>query len=599
MEIGNQMLAESKFYMGYSRWVDSEHRYETWEESVSRVMNMHREKYKAIMTPELEDLIQYAQDAYNEKLVLGAQRALQFGGEQIFKHETRLYNCSASYCDRPAFFSESFYLGLSGVGVGFSVQKKNIDKLPQIARRSHKKSKVFTIPDSIEGWADSIGVLLSSYFVDGGTHPEYKGCQVRFDYSKIRPKGAMISGGFKAPGPEGLRNALIKCEDLLENILADHHVTNITPIVAYDLVMFVSDAVLSGGVRRCLPGDTLVQIGKDSWKDIKDITIEDRVYVFDEFQTIKTKMVQGEQKVYKIDLGDGKFVESTENHRWFVYDAEKDQMGWVMTKDLKEYHAFTENAMAIACDTKLVKLNFVRSVEFSRITETYDIEIDSHEHAFIAKHPESGFAAISHNSATICLFDKDDQAMLSAKTGNWFIENPQRGRSNNSAIIVRDDLSRDEWATIMKSVKDFGEPGFIFAEFEDLLFNPCVTGDTLVTVCDRTTRDEQNDKIISLGAPYQIHMKTLVELYETSKSLTWLRYEAPPVIISYNIKSGQLEYDTLKAAALTRKSADILELEIEDGTKIKLTPDHNVWTETRGWVEAKDLLLTDVILKLE
>jgi len=324
---GNAMLAESKFYMGYSRWSDADDRYETWDESVSRVMDMHRQKYADKMTPELSSAIDFAQAAYTDKLVLGAQRALQFGGDQIFKHESRMYNCSVSYVDRPAFFNECMYLMLSGVGVGFSVGKKYIDKLPTIARRSQKKAKIFQVPDSIEGWSDAFSVLLSSYFTENAIHPEYRGCQVHFDFTKIRPAGAKISGGFKAPGPDGLRKALVKCEDLLETLLTDKPINKINSITAYDFVMHMSDAVLSGGVRR---------------------------------------------------------------------------------------------------------------------------------------------------SATICIFDKDDKDMLTAKTGDWFIDNPQRGRSNNSALIVRDELKRDEWADIMKSVKDFGEPGFIFSASDEFLFNPCV-----------------------------------------------------------------------------------------------------------------------------
>lgn len=323
---GSQMLSESKFYMGYSRWMDSEQRYETWEESVSRVMNMHRQKYASVMTPELETYIQYAEYAYKEKLILGAQRALQFGGEQLRKHEARMYNCSVSHVDRPAFFNEAMYLLLCGCGVGFSVQRHHIAKLPDIAERSKKKVKVFEVPDSIEGWADAFAVLLSSYFAEGAVFPQYKGCQIHFDFSKVRPKGAMISGGFKAPGPEGLRQSLIKCEALLEKLVTSG-ATKIDSLTAYDFVMHMSDAVLSGGVRR---------------------------------------------------------------------------------------------------------------------------------------------------SATICVFDKDDQAMLTAKTGNWFVDNPQRGRSNNSAMLVRDELTREEWKGIMKSVKDFGEPGFIFTDNKEFLFNPCV-----------------------------------------------------------------------------------------------------------------------------
>lgn len=324
---GNLMLAESKFYMGYSRWDEAKGGYETWEESVARVMNMHRQKYADKMTPELDEALNFAQEAYTEKLVLGAQRALQFGGEQIFKHESRMYNCSVSYVDRPAFFNECMYLMLSGCGVGFSVGKKRIAKLPNIARRSQKKVKLYQIPDSIEGWSEAFGVLLSSYFTEGATHPEYRGCQVHFDFTKIRPEGAKISGGFKAPGPDGLRAALIKCEDVLESLLEEKPVSRLNTISAYDFVMHMSDAVLSGGVRR---------------------------------------------------------------------------------------------------------------------------------------------------SATICVFDKDDQDMLKAKTGDWFVSNPQRGRSNNSALIIRDELTREEWADIMKSVKEFGEPGFIFSDSDDFMFNPCV-----------------------------------------------------------------------------------------------------------------------------
>ena len=325
---GKDMMSSSKFYMGYSRWDEVKGGYETWEESVSRVMNMHRQKYASVMTPELEEYIAFAEQAYKDKAVLGAQRALQFGGEQLFKHEARMYNCSVSHCDRATFFQECMYLLLCGCGVGFSVQSHHIAKLPQVHKRYEKKVKVFQVPDTIEGWADAFGVLFSSYFVDGGSFPEYKGCQVHFDFNKIRPKGALISGGFKAPGPDGLRSALVKCEALLEALVEGKtEAVSVPTITAYDFVMHMSDAVLSGGVRR---------------------------------------------------------------------------------------------------------------------------------------------------SATICMFDKDDELMLKAKTGDWFVDNPQRGRSNNSVMLVRDELSREEWANIMKSVKDFGEPGFIFTENKEFCFNPCV-----------------------------------------------------------------------------------------------------------------------------
>lgn len=325
-DIGQRMLAESKFFMGYARWDDAGNAYETWPKAVARVMRMHAEKYAQRLTPELTGLMAQAQQAYENQLILGAQRALQFGGEQIRKHEAKMYNCSFSYADRPRFFQETMYLLLCGCGVGFSVQKRHVDRLPAIAARAAQEARIFQIPDCIEGWADAFGVLLSSYFVEGGTFPQYQGAPVHFDYSRIRPAGALISGGFKAPGPDGLRRALEHCEALLERTLAQG-MRYLSPIIVYDFVMHMADAVLSGGVRR---------------------------------------------------------------------------------------------------------------------------------------------------SATICLFDKDDEDMLAAKTGNWFVVNPQRGRSNNSAIIQRDQLTRDEWARIMRSVRDYGEPGFVFTDNLDFGFNPCV-----------------------------------------------------------------------------------------------------------------------------
>lgn len=339
---GQKMLSESKFFMGYSRWMERKNAFETWPEATRRVMQMHREKYADKMTPELLAYMDEAEAAYNDKAVLGAQRALQFGGAQLRKHEARMYNCSVSHCDRAAFFQEAMYLLLCGCGVGFSVQNRHISKLPKIAARTEKKAKVFQVPDSIEGWADAFGVLLSSYFVDGGTFPEYQGYRVIFDLSLIRDRGALISGGFKAPGPEPLRKALEKCEALLERELAAAASVKavcgadavnaevsvaVRPIVAYDFTMHMSDAVLAGGVRR---------------------------------------------------------------------------------------------------------------------------------------------------SATICLFDKNDQEMMTAKTGDWFTHNPQRARSNNSVVLIRSELTREEWAKIMKSVKDFGEPGFIFTVDPDFAYNPCV-----------------------------------------------------------------------------------------------------------------------------
>jgi hypothetical protein len=123
------------------------------------------------------------------------------------------------------------------------------------------------------------------------------------------------------------------------------------------------------------------------------------------------------------------------------------------------------------------KLSRVTGVSSYEEGNTYDIEVNE-VHCFNAKNELNGFTSISHNSAVICLFSPDDEEMAKAKTADWFIKNPQRGRSNNSALLVRSEISKDDFAKLFKSTKDFGEPGFIWTDNDRSLFNPCVPGET-------------------------------------------------------------------------------------------------------------------------
>ena len=159
-------LSQTKFYEGYSRYLEQDERYESWDEAVDRVIDMHEKNY-INKSNELTNYLQEARQAYKEQRVLGAQRALQFVGEQLMKHQMRMYNCTSSYVDRPEFFGEVFYILLCGAGAGFSVQKHHVKKLPKITART-KQAKGYIVEDSIEGWASALDVLMASYLVDGG-----------------------------------------------------------------------------------------------------------------------------------------------------------------------------------------------------------------------------------------------------------------------------------------------------------------------------------------------------------------------------------------------------------------------------------------------
>jgi len=321
-----QELQNYTFVSKYARWLEDKNRRETWKEAVERVKNMMHAKYGEFG---IADEINWAYDIMYKKRVLGSQRALQFGGEPILKRHAKIYNCTASYCDRLRFFQECFWLLLCGSGTGFSVQKHHVSKLPSLEHDVEDgKGRVYLVDDSIEGWANSLGVLLSSYFSKPVEEfKDWKNTHVIFDFSQIRPKGSSLASGVgKAPGYEPLANGLEKIRALLDRCISNGQ-KKLRPIDAYDIVMHSSDAVLSGGVRR---------------------------------------------------------------------------------------------------------------------------------------------------SASLALFSPNDEEMAKAKTGNWYIDNPQRARSNNSALLLKSETEFEEFKTLMESVKEFGEPGFIWSESTEMIFNPCV-----------------------------------------------------------------------------------------------------------------------------
>ena len=321
-------LQNYTFVSKYARWIEKENRRETWKEAVDRVKSMMHTQYE---DKNITERINWAYDIMLKKKVLGSQRALQFGGEPILKRHAKIYNCTSSYCDRPRFFQECFWLLLCGSGTGFSVQKHHISKLPTLShnKKDKRKGVKYKVQDSIEGWADSLGVLLSSYFSkpSESRFAEYKDKYIVFDYSDIRKKGSTLSSGVgKAPGFEPLQKGLEKIRELLEACVESKQ-KKLRPIDAYDVIMHSSDAVLSGGVRR---------------------------------------------------------------------------------------------------------------------------------------------------SASLALFSADDEEMAKAKTGNWYVDNPQRARSNNSALLLKDDTTYKQFSELMESVKEFGEPGFIWSDSTEMTFNPCV-----------------------------------------------------------------------------------------------------------------------------
>ncbi len=242
---GKEFLSQLKLYSDYLKWDPLVDRYETWEEACDKVLDTHRMQYGEIVEPLLADIA----SSYYAKEFLSSQRNLQFRGSLILKNNAKLYNCCTTYAYSPDVFSKGFFVLLSGTGLGVSLRKKFVQQLPKLHKRS-QKVKTYTIPDSIEGWSDAIKVLISTYCHHPALNNEYFRHQIKFDYSEIRPAGASISGGFKAPGHHGLKQSIERIELLLDQYIGDTESVPFKSIIAYDILMHISDAVLSGGVRR-------------------------------------------------------------------------------------------------------------------------------------------------------------------------------------------------------------------------------------------------------------------------------------------------------------------------------------------------------------
>ena len=236
MKLSNKILSDITVYMKYARFLPDHNRRETWEELVTRNKNMHIKKY-----PELKEDIEKNYKFVYDKKVLPSMRSMQFGGKPIEISPNRIYNCAYMPIDHIDSFSECMFLLLGGTGVGYSVQKHHVEKLPPVNKPYPKRKRRFLIGDSIEGWADAIKVLMKSY-LNG------KSSKIEFDYSDIRPKGArLITSGGKAPGPQPLKECILKITGILEQ---HDDGDQLSTLEVHDIVCHIADAVLAGGIRR-------------------------------------------------------------------------------------------------------------------------------------------------------------------------------------------------------------------------------------------------------------------------------------------------------------------------------------------------------------
>jgi len=403
--LSNKILSDVTVYMKYAKYVPELKRRETWDELVTRNMNMHIKKY-----PELTEDIKTTYKLVYEKKVLPSMRSLQFGGKPIEISPNRVYNCAYLPIDSIDGFHEIMFLLLGGTGVGYSVQKHHVAKLPMISKPYEKRTRRFLIGDSIEGWADAIKVLMKSYLGDK------RSSRIEFDYSDIRPKGAMlVTSGGKAPGPQPLKECIVKITGVLDS---KQETDMLSTTEVHDIVCHIADAVLAGGIRR---------------------------------------------------------------------------------------------------------------------------------------------------AALISLFSADDDEMIACKSGNWWETNPQRGRANNSAVLMRHKITKKFFMDLWKRVElsGAGEPGIYFNNDKDWGTNPCceiaLRPYQFCNLCEVNASDIESQEDLNNRVKAAAFIGTLQAGYTDFHYLrdVWKETTEKDALIGVSmtgIGSGTvLEYDMKKAAQVVKR----------------------------------------------
>jgi ribonucleoside-triphosphate reductase len=217
----------------YARWLEDEGRRETWEETVHRYINFFKER------KQLDDESgQEIYDAIHAMEVMPSMRCMMTAGEALKRDNVAGFNCSYLHIDHPRAFDELMYVLMCGTGVGFSVERNFITKLPEVAETFHKTSSTIVVSDSKLGWASAFRELIAMLYA--GKLPEW-------DMSRVRPAGARLKTfGGRASGPEPLQDLFHFCVGVFQKAAG----RKLTSIECHDVCCKIADIVVVGGVRR-------------------------------------------------------------------------------------------------------------------------------------------------------------------------------------------------------------------------------------------------------------------------------------------------------------------------------------------------------------
>lgn len=223
----------------YSRWLPKEGRRETWKETVTRYFDFFQDHLKESCNYKLDSkLREELEEAVIHLDVMPSMRCLMTAGEALKRENIAGYNCSYVSVDRPQAFDEILYVLMNGTGVGFSVERQFVNKLPDVAEEFHPSDTTIVVQDSKMGWAKAFKELVAML---------YHGQVPKWDLSKVRPAGAPLKTfGGRASGPEPLERLFEFTREVFQNAAG----RKLSSIECHDIVCKTAEIVVVGGVRR-------------------------------------------------------------------------------------------------------------------------------------------------------------------------------------------------------------------------------------------------------------------------------------------------------------------------------------------------------------
>ena len=217
----------------YARWLPEQKRRETWAETVNRYVAFWVDRGQLDQKTSAKMF-----DAIHNMEVMPSMRCMMTAGDALAKDNVAGFNCSYLAIDSPRSFDELMYVLMCGTGVGFSVERNFITKLPEVAETFHKTDSVIVVSDSKIGWASAFRELIAML---------YAGKIPTWDMSRVRPAGARLKTfGGRASGHEPLLDLFNFCVEIFQKAAG----RKLTSIECHDVVCKIADIVVVGGVRR-------------------------------------------------------------------------------------------------------------------------------------------------------------------------------------------------------------------------------------------------------------------------------------------------------------------------------------------------------------